>query len=664
MKMPGFLVALGALALAVACCCCTWLPSLDWDQLVAPLVTLEPILTEDATPEPSPVVTREPLPAEAQETVALLETTDIPLADLHELTVRLRGLSPDTPRTINPQGPPDYPLGTRRLFHASNTDTDQQFDVYATLEYATDHVYMWIEEGTRFNAEDVAAAAEHFEEDIYVTNRAFFGPEWSPGVDNDPHLSILHVRDLGFGTLGYFSTPDEFVAAVREDSNEMEMFYINLDLLQINSEEYHGVLAHEFQHMIHWYNDRNEDSWLNEGFADLASFLNGYDVPGHDWAFFNGPDTQLSDIDYDAPDSIASYGAAYMFTSYFLDRFGRQATQALVSHPENSFASVDAVLAELGTGLTHEELFADWVVANLLDDPSLADGQYGYEGVDLHVLHIEDDLNSSDYPLSREATVRQYGADYYRLRGEGPLLLSFTGSTQARLINTQAHSGRYLWWSNRADESDMTLTREFDLSDVDSATLEFWAWYDIEEDWDYTYVLVSVDGGETWEIVTTPSGTPTNPNGNNFGWGYTGKSGGGEEPVWIQEEVDLSPYVGQEVLIRFEQITDGAVNRPGFALDDVAIPEIGVSSDFEADGDGWEPAGFIRHVNVLPQRWLLQAVVYGPETTVQRLSLAEDQTGQWEIPLGDGADSAMFIVSALAPETTEPASYRFEVTYP
>jgi immune inhibitor A len=205
------------------------------------------------------------------------------------------------------------------------------------------------------------------------------------------------------------------------------------------------------------------------------------------------------------------------------------------------------------------------------------------------------------------------------------------------------------------------LTREFDLSDVSEATLEFWTWYDIEEDWDYAYVEIGADGGQTWEILTTPSGTPTNPNGNSFGWAYTGSSGGGETPEWIQEQVNLSAYTGQEVLVRFEHITDDSVNRPGFILDDVAIPEIGYFSDFEDGGDGWEPEGFIRHANVLPQRWLVQLILFGPETTVQRLELNENQAGEWAIPLDSRTDRAVVTVSGLAPVTTEVGSYGYQI---
>ena len=668
------LITVVTMLAAASCCCCggfDW-GGLDWDWEEFPTLVVETVVPPDyapPTPEPAPVITREPAGDAGAETEELLRMTDVPVRDLHELAIRLRRLPPDTPRTVNPGGSPDYTVGTRRIFHVSNVDTDEQFDIYAILECKTEHVYMWIEDGARFDRDDLTRAADLFEEHTYPTNRTFFGSEWTPGVDSDPHVSILHARGLGNSVAGYYSSADEFVAAVRDDSNEMEMFYINIENVTINDSFYNGVLAHEFQHMIHWYNDRNEETWLNEGFSELAMHLNGFDVGGSEWTFAMTPDTQLNSWPEGPGAAGANYGAGYLFTSYFLDCFGSDATQSLVAHPENSFASVEAVLEELGAGLTHEDLFGDWIVANLLDDPHLADGRYGYEDIDPPSFEIESTYRRPDYPVSVSSTVHQYGTDYVELRGKQPLVLRFTGSTQVGLVDTTAYSGRYIWWSNRSDDSNATLTRAFDLSDVSKAageqlTLEFWAWYDIEEDWDYTYVEVSTDGGETWEILTTPSGTSTNPNGNSFGWAYTGRSGGGGTAQWIQERVDLSAYAGQEIQLRFEYITDDAVNRPGFVLDDLAIPEIGYFSDFEEDGDGsdgWEQAGFMRHANVLPQRWLVQLILFGPETTVERLELDADQAGEWVIPLDSRTDRAVVAISGLASVTTEMASYGYEI---
>ncbi len=659
-------VAVVVLVLAVACCCCTGgllvlnSPG-DFPERPDFEVTV-PSLPHTRTPAPTPEVKRDPPGDIGKETEALLEDTVVPVRDLHELAVRLRGLPPDTPRTTNEGGSPDYEVGTRRLFHASNVDTEEQFDLYATLQYKTEHVYMWVEEGERVDQDELEAAADLFEEQSYVTNRAFFGSEWNPGVDNDPHLSILHATNLGNSVAGYYSSADEFVSQVREDSNEMEMFYINIDNVSPNSAFYNGVLAHEFQHMIHWYNDRNEETWLNEGFSELATYLNGFDVGGTDYLFTEAPDTQLNTWPSGPGSAGPNYGGAYLFTSYFLDRFGSDATKALVAHEENAFTSVEDVLESQGSDLSYEALFGDWIIANLLDDPTLADGRYGYEDIDPPGVDIETTYFQNAYPVSEEATVHQHGTDYIELQGERPLTFTFTGSTQVGLVDTTAQSGQYIYWSNRGDDSDMSLTQSFDLSDVSQATLSYWTWYDIEEDWDYAYVEASEDGGKTWDILKTPSGVNTNPNGNSFGWSYTGHSGGGETPKWIKEEVDLSDYVGQQILLRFEYITDDAVNRPGLVLDDVSIPEIGYSSDFETDQGGWESAGFIRHANVLSPRWLVQMVLFGRETTVEHLVLNQDQTGTWTVPLSEEADRAVITVSGLAPVTTELASYSYEIT--
>jgi immune inhibitor A len=688
MEKSNFLIVLGILAifLILACCCCAGLGGIGfWKMQESEFefsstieVTMEvPFDYDDATPVPTPILTREPAGDAGAETEELLEAAVIPVRDLHDLAIRLSGLDPETPRTVNPSGSPDYEVGDRRTFHVSNVDTDEQFDIEAVLEYKTEHVYMWVESGARFQRDNLEAAADLFEEETYSTNREFFGSEWSPGVDNDPHLSILHARDLGNSVAGYYSSADEFVAEVRDDSNEMEMFYINIDNVTINDEFYNGVLAHEFQHMIHWYNDRNEETWLNEGFSELATFLNDFDVGGSDWVFAMEPDTQLNSWPEGPGAAGANYGAAYLFTSYFLDRFGSDATKALVAHPENSFASVEVVLNELNADLSYEELFADWVVANLVDDPSIEDGHYGYQAIDPPSFDIETTYYGNAYPVSESAVVSQHGTDYIELEGERPLTFRFTGSTQVGLVDTSAYSGRYFWWSNRSDDSDMMLTRAFDLSDVgeeasEELTLEFWTWYDIEEDWDYAYVEISADGGESWEILTTPSGTSTNPNGNSFGWAYTGRSGSGSSAEWIQERVDISAYAGQEVQIRFEYITDDAVNRPGFILDDLAIPAIGYFDDFEEDGEGstmsssngWNAAGFIRHANVLPQRWLVQMILYGSDgrvSTVDRLELNGDQSGALVVPLDSRSDRAVIAVSGLAPVTTEWASYNYEV---
>ncbi len=636
-------------AISVAYRLATWSrPALETPEPTPTLHTPTPTRTFSPTPEATST-SRVGL-----ESWELLERTEVPVRDLIALTKRLKHVEGLIPEVVR-ESAPDYEIGDEEVFWVSNVDTDENFQITAVLLYATPHLYVWVEKGADVDLERLKEAADIFEEKTYPTNREFFGSEWTPGVDSDPHLNILHARGLGDWVAGYYSSADEFSHLAHEFSNEREMFYINLDVpMNVGGDYYNGVLAHEFQHMIHWYNDRNEDTWLNEGFSELAAYLNGYDPGSFQMAFAMEPDTQLNTWE-ESEENAPHYGAAYLFTLYFLERFGEEATRALVAHPANGIASVDAVLLELG--YSSDEFFADWVVANYLDDPSLEDGRYGYGELEIWVGDV---YPLSRYPVERQESVHQYATDYIFFQPRRDMKIDFQGATWVKVMDNEAHSGRYQWWSNRSDESDTTLTRAFDLSGLESATLEFWTWYDIEENWDYAYVEVSSDRGETWDILITPSGTDYNPNGNNFGWGYTGMSGRGREPRWIREEVDLSDYVGGEVLIRFEYITDDAVNRPGFAVDDIWIPELDYDYDAEGD-DGWEGEGFIRMENILSQRWIVQVIEFaGRETRVHKIELDEEGKGEWLID-GDEVDEVVLVVSALAPSTTEVGTYRYEV---
>jgi hypothetical protein len=134
-----------------------------------------------------------------------------------------------------------------------------------------------------------------------------------------------------------------------------------------------------------------------------------------------------------------------------------------------------------------------------------------------------------------------------------------------------------------------------------------------------------------------------------------------DEPGWLQERIDLSEYVGGEVLIRFEYVTDQAALAPGWVIDDISIPEIGYFDEAEED-DGWVSAGWLRMDNTLPQGWLVQLVVLeGRDMAVTRLlSPGDAPNGQWDVRLGGGR-RVILVISPLAPVTTEPAAFDLAV---
>ncbi|MGZ9235077.1 MAG: hypothetical protein ACXW4E_06090, partial [Anaerolineales bacterium] len=197
--------------------------------------------------------------------------------------------------------------------------------------------------------------------------------------------------------------------------------------------------------------------------------------------------------------------------------------------------------------------------------------------------------------------------------------------------------------------------REFDFTNASGPiAMSFAMWHDLETDYDYVY-LESSTNGETWEILTTPSGTGEDPTGGSYGWAYNGQTNG-----WNTEEVDLSQFAGQKVQIRFEYVTDAALNNEGFLLDDVQIEAINYQSDFETDDGGWEGAGFVRVENVLPQTYRLALITKGDTTTVTQIPLNPDQTVEIPLSLQSG-EEAVLVVGGTTRFTRLPSAYQIEI---
>ena len=290
-------------------------------------------------------------------------------------------------------------------------------------------------------------------------------------------------------------------------------------------------------------------------------------------------------------------------------------------------------------------------------DAGQVDPRYTYPDQQIGPLGI--DHRHSRYPVQRESTVKQYGADYVELEAAGDLLIEFAGESVARLVPVEAYSGRYAWWSNRGDDSDMTLTRMFDLRSQSSATLQVQMWYDIESDWDHAYVVASPDEGRTWDVLTGSSSTTDNPNGNSLGAAYTGSSEG-----WIEETFDLSAYAGQQVWVRFEYVTDDAVNRAGWLIDDVCLVETGFCDDLESGTGDWEARGFVYSDNRIEQRYLVQVILWeerGEVLRVLQMPLDATQQGRLELRGLERQDRAVMVISGLAPVTTEGTRYEYSI---
>ena len=608
---------------------------------------------EPSSPVPAPTLDR--TGSVSAQTLETLNQTLVPENDPYELACQLKGVC-DVSRTVPGK---TYNVGDKEQFWVSNNDTAEHRQITAKLLYITPHTYFWAEEGASVNQGDMKRLMDTFEEKIYPTDREFFGNEFNPGIDGDPHIFVIYASGLGNRIAGYFSDSNSYNPAVKEYSNAHETYMLSTTQ-DLGAEYTYATLAHEFVHMIQFSSDRNDDTWITEGFAEVGHFLNGYQMDGKPWLYTTDPDLQLTT--WDSDNSQPHYGQAFLYLSYFLDRFGEVATKALTNNPENGLTSVDDTLQKLGitnpnTGkiVTGDDVFIDWAAALYLQDKNVGDGRYAYHNYPDAPQTGDTEILSKCPQSTLERTVSQYGIDYINISCTGDYTLHFSGTTSIGLLPSEAHSGQYAFWSNKGDESDMTITREFDLSNVTGPVeISYWTWYDIEENWDYLYLEASPDG-KTWEILKTPSGTDYNPSGNSYGWGYTGQTGN-----WIQESIDLSQYAGQKVQVRFEYITDEAVNGNGLLLDDVRVDAISYQSNFEADDGGWDAKGFARVDNVLPQTYRLSLILKGTTTTVTDIPLNADNTVDIPLSLKRG-DEAILIVTGTTRFTTTPAPYQIEV---
>ena len=313
---------------------------------------------------------------------ALLEP---PQRDLRDIALRLNPDIGEIPLTVPAR---THQIGDQEPFWVRNTSTNRAVEITATLVYSTPVAYVWVENGQEYDKAAIERSIDRFSRVTYPDDVNTFGSEWHPGVDNDPRLHILYNTQMGSGVVGYFSGGDEYVRPAAPFSNQKEMFYINLAALNStrNFTFHDTTLAHEFQHMIHWYMDRGEDLWVNEGLSEYAQDVAEF---GGSTMFVTGfaadPDLQLTTWRPVGGNNGPHYGSAYLFMAYLAQRFGRAAITDLVAAPANGMHGVDAALKRAGADIDSTQLFADWVVANYADQPDALGekGRYGYQDLEL-----------------------------------------------------------------------------------------------------------------------------------------------------------------------------------------------------------------------------------------------------------------------------------------
>lgn len=348
----------------------------------------------------------------------------------------------------------------------------------------------------------------------------------------------------------------------------------------------YGTLAHEYQHLIHADNDIEESTWINEGMSDFAQYLCGY---GHDWGhvnyFLQYPENSLTTWnEYQSIEVLADYGQAYLLQLYLYDQYGQDFIQTLAKDSDHGIDSINNILNEFDTGIDFQELFRRFSIAVLIDSNQPGNGIYQFDSIDLKV-----DVESAQ--ANNKEGLAPWGGNYEKIDVTSKIwTINFSGGDFVDWIiqdNPLIPGDKMFYTGISNNNLDRYHIFEADLTEVSTATLQFDQFANIEEDWDYGYVEISIDGGENWETLAA----------------YTGL-------FYTTSQIDLTPYVGNKVQIGFRYETDlyvtGASDyyEDGWFIDNITIPEINYYNDCSSTD------GFVDMKNLLGQNHDYYQVVF------------------------------------------------------
>lgn len=129
---------------------------------------------------------------------------------------------------------------------------------------------------------------------------------------------------------------------------------------------------------------------------------------------------------------------------------------------------------------------------------------------------------------------------------------------------TESPNGNY----QNNENKTIRLSENINLTNAIGANVTFYAKWDIENNWDYVQLEVSIDNGNSW---IPQCGLFTNEGSSNEGQPTGQPLYDGTQNNWVLEQIDLSDYLGEEITIRFKFESDGEVRADGFYFDDLTI---------------------------------------------------------------------------------------------
>jgi len=601
-------------------------------------------------------------PALAQEadypTLEALANLEVPPFDYVDMVGRMSGK--DTSHAP-PAEPPHYEIGDREVFTLIMGEDIAYESVDMELRGLTDRVLIWVQDDVDYPRWRARNIAQRIETQVLDPMQRLFQYEEPPGIDGDPRLYVAMMLDSSEAPLAYFHKSSTVPRRYYEDSNEHEMLVVNLSWDEGYDYFDHllfEVVAHEYIHALHHHSDFGEESWLDEGLAGYAgyiassSYLQGGLAQQTADAFLEAPQTGLTQW-FAVEEKGPKYGAAFLFVLYLAEQFGDDIVAALLKEKANGWSSVAKVLHDF-TAVSAEEVFADWVLANYFQDFRRG---YGYRSLDAELSAPEPAASYNSYPAAHEGDLHQYGTEYITVdvRGADKLNLRLRQDQDARLVKQAAVDGDHFYYAVTSIWGNSTLTRQFDLSAVDRAWLEYQVWYNLTDDLEYGYVTISADGGRSWEALSGIIMRSSEVYQDYYPRGYSRRAAN-----WRTERINISDYAPGRVLLRFEVNSSYRTEYGGMAIDDLRIRNIGYHEDFESPDESWVADGWVRTDNRLPNSTWLQ-VVQDTRDGIQVSRSLISGSGELSVDIMPGVSQVLVAVSPVVPYTSLKTGFELEL---
>jgi immune inhibitor A len=150
-------------------------------------------------------------------------------------------------------------------------------------------------------------------------------------------------------------------------------------------------------------------------------------------------------------------------------------------------------------------------------------------------------------------------------------------------------AGSRMWWSEKGNDLDNSMTVPLDLRGKTTASLSLKARYDIEVDYDYLYVEASNEDGSWTQLDGVVNGAPFQRDSADAP-ALSASSGG----QWVDMTVPLDAHAGKQTKLRLAYRADGALALQGFFADAISVVADGtpVLTDGGETTGVWTTRGF------------------------------------------------------------------------